>query len=105
MNTPIPVSSFESNTNKLKRKSSEENEYENFLSNEMLKGRSENKDLQASKTLANYDMNCYSQDQSQDISILSPQNPSLIFRSLLNYASPKRTYSYETKLRKMQKVP
>ncbi len=83
MNTPIPVSSFESNTNKLKRKSSEENEYENFLSNEMLKGRSENKDLQASKTLANYDMNCYSQDQSQDIFNPKPSESIINFQELI----------------------
>ncbi|KAK9999013.1 hypothetical protein SO802_018616 [Lithocarpus litseifolius] len=75
LNTPIPVSSLGSYNNQLERKSSEENKYENFLSNEILKDRNENKDLQPSKTLAIYDMNYYNQDQSQDIFNPKPSGP------------------------------
>ncbi|KAM3692317.1 hypothetical protein ACJW30_08G078000 [Castanea mollissima] len=76
LNTPIPVSSLESYINQLERKSSEESKYyENFLSNEILKDRNENKDLQPSKTLAIYDMNYYSQGQSQDIFNPKPSGP------------------------------
>ncbi|KAM3740088.1 hypothetical protein ACB098_08G072800 [Castanea mollissima] len=76
LNTPIPVSSLGSYINQLERKSSEESKYfENFLSNEILKDRNENKDLQPSKTLAIYDMNYYSQDQSQDIFNPKPSGP------------------------------
>lgn len=76
LNTPIPASSLGSYINQLERKSSEESKYyENFLSNEILKDRNENKDLQPSKTLAIYDMNYYSQDQSQDIFNPKPSGP------------------------------
>ena len=75
LNTPIPVSSLGSYINQLERKSIEENKYENFMSNEILKDRNENKDLQPCKTLAIYDMNYYSQDQSQDIFNPKPSGP------------------------------
>ncbi|KAL4611020.1 hypothetical protein ACB092_08G093400 [Castanea dentata] len=76
LSTPIPVSSLGSYINQLERKSSEESKYyENFLSNEILKDRNENKDLQPSKTLAIYDMNYYSQDQSRDIFNPKPSGP------------------------------
>ena len=41
LNTPIPVSSLGSHNNQLEWKSSEENKYENFLSNDILKDRNE----------------------------------------------------------------
>lgn len=41
LNTPIPVSTLGSYNNQLEWKSSEENKYENFLSNDILKDRNE----------------------------------------------------------------
>jgi hypothetical protein len=61
------------------RKFSEENEYESFLSNEK-----EIKDLQTSKTLTNYNMNCYSQNHSQyDNFNPKPSEPISVFQELI----------------------
>ncbi|KAF5447149.1 hypothetical protein F2P56_032719 [Juglans regia] len=65
VNSTTTVSSMDSYINHRKRKSSEENEYEYFRSNEKLKGKNEKKNPQPGKTLANYDINFYSQNQYQ----------------------------------------
>ncbi|KAG2673840.1 hypothetical protein I3760_13G107500 [Carya illinoinensis] len=65
VNWTTTVSSMDSYINHRKRKSSEENEYEYFRSNEKLKGENEKKNHQPGKTLANYDINCYSQNEYQ----------------------------------------
>lgn len=78
--SPTTVSSLESYF----RKFSEENEYEYFLSNEKLQDDKEIKDLQPSKTLANYDMDCYSQNHSQyDNFNPKPSEPISVFQELI----------------------
>lgn len=83
VNSKTTVSSMDSYINHWKSKSSEVNEYEYFRSNKKQKVENETKDLQPSKTLPDYDINCHSQNQYQ-YGIFNPEpSESITFHDLI----------------------